>query len=144
VNKYEAMAIRAEALSGEMSEERAAALLQQHKDALRIITNDPSGPSDNPHEPHYNRLERVESIEQMPGVKMVEWEDGTLAKVPVVSYWAWGRQYEAADGRIVRDHCRSGPERFSRDEDGTVRQWGAASALLARLLEAAEAGGLGE
>lgn len=162
MNRFEAEAIRQEALSGEMSEGRAEELLKKlckSKD-LFVVTNEhncagtdrdgfiPSTPEElaacaayefDLKSVRHHRCELVTEIELAETQKVHEWPDGTLQKIPVTVYRAFTAPYTAPDGRVTRDECRSGPEGFERTEDG-VRQLRAATALLARLLEARAAG----
>lgn len=163
MNRFEARAIIDEALSGEMSEERAEELLRRFTKSgdLFIVTNEhacagaardgyiPTTQEERDacsafefglKDPRHHRLEAVKVIEVLNGEKLHEWEDGTLQKVPVRAYRAYSAGYTAPDGRETRDECRSGPEAFVREADGSVRQLRAATALLARLLEARAAG----
>lgn len=92
--------------------------------------------------PYFNRLMRVRAIAVDPREKIVEWEDGSLEKVQAKVYSAFSEAYTwtDADGNVRRtqDEVRSGPERFAKDPvGGPVMQFGAATSLLARLLEVA-------
>lgn len=121
-------------------EETAAAVLRDPSQLanFHIITSDPSGPSNNPLAPDFNRLEPVIRIDVRERPKLWEWPDGKLEKITIVEYEAVGDSYDV-DGRSVQDSCRSGPEGFLKD-GSKVRQYGAATALLKRLLEADRAG----
>lgn len=79
------------------------------------------------------RLEAVSEIVKWPGNKVVELR-GRLQRLEYVQYVAVSAPQQLPDGREVRDRCASGPERFVTIS-GTVRPFGAASALAARLLE---------
>lgn len=116
---------------------------------LNIVTSEPLadfgrranfmhtfGVSADPKHPAYNRLEPVAAVEVQRGTKIVELADGSLAKVPTVSYEASSAPYTMPDGRVCTDSTKSGPERFERDAEGNVVQVGAATALLRRLTEA--------
>jgi len=92
--------------------------------------------------PYFNRLMRVSAIAVDPIEKIVEWEDGSLEKVQGRRFTAYSEPYTAHDvggnTRRTRDEVRSGPERFAKDPaGGPVMQFGAATSLLARLLEVA-------
>lgn len=142
-----ARGIRDAALSGQMGEERAASWLAELLDkrveradgtmpALAIITADRVADGD-ARSPLVNRVMPVERIDAERTERIYEWPDGRLEKVGVTVFIAVSEDYTTADGRRVRDEVRSGPEQVVKGEDGTVLQYGAATALLARLLEPA-------
>lgn len=79
-------------------------------------------------DPRHFRLESIERIGVHEQYKIID--DGNLRKVPVKIYEAVSVPYFRTDGRPCRDSVRSGPEGFVDD-----KQYGASSALLARLLE---------
>lgn len=91
--------------------------------------------------PLFQRVQRVTEIAAEFRPKIVEWEDGTLEKVQAKTFIAYGEWYTWTDKdgnvRRTRDETHSGPERFVKGDDGVVRQYGAATSLLARLLEVA-------
>lgn len=148
-------------------EAEAVRMLSRELPSMRIVLNDGVGPNEDPKHPAYNTLEPVASIEKMPKEKIIEWPSGDLEKIKYTVYVAHGTPYgvlPAEDGRLVdeagvfsgtrveaglspdaretEDVCQSGPEGFIRQEDGSVSQFGAASALVARLLEACAAGAI--
>ena len=88
----------------------------------------------------YNRINPVSEIEVMESSAIYETE-GFIARLPSKVFIAHGTPYpngEDAEGNVVmtNDSCRSGPERAV--PDGASYKWvGAATALLARLLEPA-------
>jgi hypothetical protein len=150
MDRYIAVALRAAALSGELSEEAAAAHLQELLGetvtlangavvpALNIVTSEPlpafvarTGPlgetfgvSDDPRSTRATRLEPVVSVETRTSTKLARTDDG-WAEVEVTTYEASSAPYALPDGRVTRDVCA-----------------GSAPAVLARLLEAvAEDGG---
>ncbi|GIW17436.1 MAG: hypothetical protein KatS3mg064_0593 [Tepidiforma sp.] len=142
-----ARAIREAALGNQVSEERAAELLAELLDkrvaradgevpALAIITNDRVGDGD-ARNPGVFRLMPVERVDVEQVSRVYEWEDGRLEKVPVTVFIAVSEEYTTRDGRRTRDEVRSGPEVIVRLPDGSIGQYGAATALLARLLEPA-------
>lgn len=98
-------------------EEEAIRLLDTEMDSLYIILADGRGPSGDPRRPDYNSIVPVERVEKREVGK------GTWTATEYTAY--------SKDG----DWCRSGPEGVI---DG--RPYGAASALVARLLEARAAG----
>lgn len=104
--------------------------------ALSIITNDPSGEAGDARVPAFNRVMAVERIQVERVPKVVEWADGSLERVEVVTYRARSEPYTTRDGRRVQDEVFSGPEALKKDH-GAVAQYGAATSLLARLLEPA-------
>lgn len=123
--------------------EIAAAHMLRNADVLpllRIVTSDPSGPSKDPRALDYNRLEPVDYIEEMSKPKIHEWPDGSLQRVSGMEYIAHSAPYDAADGHKTEDWTKSGTEGFVQAPDGQVQHYGAASALLARLLEGRAAG----
>ncbi len=111
-------------------EKQAAGLLKSERGKLRIITSEPSGRGDDPTHPSFNRLEPVAEVEETLKEKVIE-RGGKLQKVTYTYYLASGG--DAWTG--------SGPEGFAK-VDGKLEPYGAASALLARLLEAYVAGGV--
>ena len=145
---------------GYFSDDEAAALLQRYVGktvktrwghevpVLAIITSEPwtdasarfpetIGGAGNNERPSFYRYAAVERVEVVERPKLWEWPDGELTKITIKGYVAVGEPYDMPDGRKgVRDTCQSGPERFERDGDAVI-QYGAATALLARLLEIA-------
>lgn len=103
------------------------------------------GTHSSPERPAYFRYAPVERIEVMEIPKLWEWPDGTIDKVLTRNFIAHGEPYDLPDDfngprpgqKGVVDSCRSGPERFEKDAKGKITQHGAATALLARLLEVA-------
>lgn len=137
--------MRQAALRGVMTEQEAVVALNEYKDALRIVTSDRSqepNASDSPYNPSFNRINTVERIEAIEGSRIVEWKPGTddawFERVHCIGYRATSPLYTAPDGRRTADFCQSFPERYVKDEEtGKVEQFGAATSLLARLLEVA-------
>ncbi|MCX7800086.1 MAG: hypothetical protein N2109_07060 [Fimbriimonadales bacterium] len=138
-------ALREAALGQQMQEGRAAALLAELLDkyvdrpegrlpALCIITSDRVAEGDG-RTPAVNRIMGVQRIDTERSQRIYEWPDGRLEKVEVVVFVAVSEDYTTADGRRVHDEVRSGPEELYIDDSGKVFQHGAATALLARLLE---------
>lgn len=149
---YEAHGIRLACLSGALSEERAEQLLMENTGELRVITADVNQERDfvaDTKSPRFNRPALVSRIEKRVVRKPVEFlDDATgerhLEMVPCVEYWAYSEPYTASGAtngtgplRRTEDICKSGPERFVKGDDGKIHQYGAATALLARLLEVA-------
>jgi len=135
-------------LKRQVSEVRAAELLVELLDktvirdgqcmaVLNIVTSHPIGDDQNHASPFFNRIMPVERVDRLVFNKIVEWDGESLQKVGAICYEAISEAYTTADQRRSQDSVRSGPEHFRRTEDGTVLQYGAATALLARLLEAA-------
>lgn len=91
--------------------------------------------------PLFNRIQRVTEVACEFRVKIVEWQDGTLEKVQAKKFIAYGEWYTWTDKdgnvRRTRDETHSGSERFVKDDNGVIHQYGAATGLLARLLEVA-------
>lgn len=106
---------------------------------LSIITADTDGAegADSPTSPFINRVMPVEKVEAHWWPKMVEWEDGSAQRVNLTIWSATSEAYTTRDQRRVKDEVRSGPEIIAKREDGSIGQYGAAVALLARLLEPA-------
>lgn len=145
---FEVRGIYEACLSRKLSEARAAELLGelvdktvirdgQRMEVLNIITSDPIGPSDDKRSPYFNRIMGVAKTEAIQTQKVMEWSDGSLEKVLVTVYSATSEMYTTADQRRVADEIRSGPEHVVKGDDGKVYQYGAAVALLCRLLEPA-------
>lgn len=82
--------------------------------------------------PSFNRYAAVESVELREVPKLIKFENGTIKEVSVHEVVAWGEPYDEG----LRDHCSSSSERFELNGNDVV-QHGAATALLARLLELA-------
>lgn len=87
----------------------------------------PAGPYDGV------RLEAVTEVEKRPASKIIELPGG-LQRLEYLQYVAVSAPQDLDDGRTVRDHCASGPEGFV-STGKTPKPFGAASALVARLLE---------
>lgn len=120
-------------------EDQAEQLLEEEREQLRIVTNDGSGPSRDPKHIRFNRLEPVDRIEVQNKEKVIE-QGNVLVKVTYRVFVAHSAAYEH-EGRATADYTQSGPEGFI-ERKGKLRQFGAASAMTARLLEAFAAGAL--
>lgn len=96
---------------------------------LYIIRNDGEGPSEDPKRVAFNTVVKVERVETRDTEKILDTPDG-LVKVPAKTYIAYGERHEQG-----QDSCSSGPEGFIK-VGKSWRQYGAVTALIARLLEA--------
>lgn len=149
---YEADAIRKACLARAISEERALEILRDNLDDLRIVCaqrSDAYDRAEDPRHPLFNRVQEVTQIDVETRDKVVEFTDDAsglahLEKVPATTVIAYGEWYTVTGGagigavgpvRRTRDEVRSGTEVFKKDADGRVHQYGAATAMLARLLE---------
>lgn len=106
---------------------------------LSIITADRDGAegAESSTSPFFNRIMPVVKVEAHWQPKVVEWENGTVERVNLTVWSALSEPYTTRDQRRVQDEVRSGPEVIAKREDGSISQYGAAVALLARLLEPA-------
>lgn len=84
------------------------------------------------------RLEAVVEVAAQPTSKVLELPTG-LHRLDYVRYVAYSAEQTLANGRVVRDSCASGAEGFVLTS-GKPKPFGAASALVARLLEPLAAG----
>lgn len=148
---YEANGIVTGCRNGQISEAKAAQILMSKgtREFLRIITNipDPEHPSAGEkdpakldiamRDPRFFKWTPVVEIEKKMEEKVIRIEGTNDVKiVQVPRYTAYGDYYDTPDGRHSRDLTTSGTEKMILREDGTVEYWGAATALLSRLLEA--------
>ncbi len=149
---YEASALRLACLGRALPEERAAQLLTENIDELRIICSQRSDlldRSDDANSPFFNCIQRVTELAKATKRKPIEFTDDAtgekhLEMVECDEYIAYGEWYTVTGGagegavgpvRRTRDEVHSGSEVFRKRDDGQIHQYGAASALLARALE---------
>ncbi len=144
------------AAAGNMTEEEEDLVLALEKSAVKmlnsskfladfkIVRNDGAGPSDNPKEVAFNTINDVDSIEIQDLEKIIEFPNGEFKKLKYKRYNAIGKSYEVPDGeteaghpkmRKTNDTVSSSAEGFI-ERGGEYHEFGGASALIARLLEA--------
>lgn len=84
---------------------------------------------------HFRR-EPLAAVQVRELQKVVDQPGVPLQKLSIKVYEACSEPYTGPRGRSCTDSTRSAPEAFYVDSQGVVQPLGAASALLARLLEA--------